>query len=112
MRRPYVMPMAMLVKPGLFACLAATMLASVSASASTDSRAQMRAVAQRAGSGNNIPAREIESRVIPSMPGAQYLGFVYDAGTNIYTLKFLRNGSVIWVDVDARTGRIIRRTGS
>ena len=60
---------------------------------------------------NSLPAREIERRVIPTMPGAQYLGFIYDEATNIYTLKFLRNGSVIWVDVDGRTGRIVRRIG-
>ena len=55
--------------------------------------------------------REIESRVIPTMRGSQYLGSDYDSGSAIYTLKFLRDGTVIWVDVDGRTGQIVGRTG-
>ncbi len=58
-----------------------------------------------AGPGETFPLREIERRVVPTVPGSQYLGFDYDPQTNIYTLKFLRNGSVIWVDVDGRTGQ-------
>jgi uncharacterized membrane protein YkoI len=45
------------------------------------------------------------------MRGAQYLGSDYDSGSAIYTLKFLRDGTVIWVDVDGRTGQIVGRTG-
>ncbi|WP_294057778.1 PepSY domain-containing protein [Sphingomonas sp.] len=61
---------------------------------------------------DNLSAREIVERVKPLMGDATYLGFLYDPATNIYTLKFLRNGSVIWVDVDARTGRVLRRSGN
>jgi hypothetical protein len=60
----------------------------------------------------SLPVREIERRVIPRVPGAQYLGFDFDPGSDIYTLKFLRNGSVIWVDVEGRTGNIVRSTGN
>ena len=28
-----------------------------------------------------------------------------------YRLKFMQDGRVIWVDVDAATGRIVRRSG-
>ncbi len=56
------------------------------------------------------PPREIEGRVIPTMPGAQYLGFEYDPAALAYRLKFIRDGHVIFVDVDARTGETIRRT--
>jgi uncharacterized membrane protein YkoI len=28
----------------------------------------------------------------------------------VYRFKFMRDGRVIWVDVDAQTGRIIRRS--
>src|SRR4029450_7846698 len=59
-----------------------------------------------------LPVREIERRLVPMMRGAQYLVFDFDPGSAIYTLKFLRDGNVIWVDVDARTGQIIRRTGN
>ena len=74
-------------------------------------RAQLAIPRQRRNQGGLLPVREIERRVIPTMGGAQYLGFLFDPQTNIYTLKFLRNGTVIWVDVDGRTGRILRRTG-
>ena len=62
--------------------------------------------------GRIMPVPEIERRVVPMMKGAQYLGFDFDPDGGIYTLKFLRNGSVIWVDVDGRTGTIVRRTGN
>nr|WP_309692232.1 hypothetical protein [Sphingomonas sp. SORGH_AS_0870] len=69
---------------------------------------QMRAAqARREG---NLSLREIEARVVPTMRDSQYIGFDYDAGAAIYTLKFLRNGTVIWVEVDGRTGRVIGRT--
>ena len=57
------------------------------------------------------PLKEIESRVVPTMRGAQYLGSEVDSGTGIYTLKFLREGTVIWLEVDGRTGQILGRTG-
>ena len=61
--------------------------------------------------GRILPLPEIERRVIPTMGGARYLGPELDAETGIYTLKFLRNGTVIWVKVDGRSGNIIGRTG-
>lgn len=61
--------------------------------------------------GRILPLREIERRVVPQMGGAQYLGVELDAQSGVYTLKFLRGGAVIWVDVDGRSGQIIRRMG-
>ncbi|MDQ2879479.1 MAG: hypothetical protein M3R41_10445 [Pseudomonadota bacterium] len=61
--------------------------------------------------GQLMPLREIEGRVIPTMRGGQYLGFDFDGESSIYTLKFLRDGNVIWVYVDGRSGQIIRRSG-
>ena len=58
------------------------------------------------------PLSEIESRVMPRMGGASYLGPEFDAGSSTYRLKFMRGGSVIWVDVDGRTGAIIGRSGN
>ncbi|MEK9209885.1 hypothetical protein [Sphingomonas sp. 2378] len=69
---------------------------------------QMRAFQARKE--GNLSLREIEQRVVPTMRDSQYIGFDYDAGAQIYTLKFLRNGTVIWVEVDGRTGKIIGRT--
>ena len=54
---------------------------------------------------------EIERRVLPIMAGAQYLGVEFDQASAVYTLKFLRDGTVIWVEVDGRSGAIIGRTG-
>jgi hypothetical protein len=61
--------------------------------------------------GRLLSLREIEGRVVPTVRGAQYLGCDFDAGSAIYTLKFLRNGVVIWVEVDGRSGQILGRTG-
>ena len=61
--------------------------------------------------GRLLPLREIERRVVPTMGGAQYLGIDFDGETGLYTLKFLRDGAVIWVDVDGRSGQIVRRMG-
>jgi hypothetical protein len=51
---------------------------------------------------------EVEAKVIPMMGKAQYLGPEYDPVAQAYRLKFIRNGQVIYVDVDARTGEVIR----
>jgi len=103
----YARPMRMLVKPVLFACLSAVAL---SGAVALPLRERHSGAARQAV--QVLAVREIERRVIPMMQGAQYLGFDFDPQTSIYTLKFLRNGSVIWVDVDGRTGRIVRRTGN
>ena len=58
--------------------------------------------------GRSMPLPKIESRVMPFMDGADYLGPEFNGET--YRLKFMRNGRVIWVDVDAATGRIKRRS--
>jgi len=51
--------------------------------------------------------RDIERRVLPSMPGMQYLGPEYDPAAMAYRLKFIRDGRVVFVDVDARSGQIL-----
>ncbi|VXC62966.1 hypothetical protein [Sphingomonas sp. 8AM] len=61
--------------------------------------------------GRLLPLPEIERRVVPTMRDAQYIGFDLEMPSGIYTLKFLKKGAVIWVDVDGRTGQILGRTG-
>jgi uncharacterized membrane protein YkoI len=39
----------------------------------------------------------------------EYLGPEYDEDSKIYRLKFVDNGRVIFVDVDARSGSIVRQ---
>ena len=96
----------------MFALLALTM--SATASPADDAlyfqRDQQR-VWEARREGRILPLPEIERRVVPMMRGAQYLGPELDPDTGIYTLKFLRNGTVIWVKVDGRSGQIIGRTG-
>ena len=55
--------------------------------------------------GRSMPLPLIERRVMPFMGGADYLGPEFDGDT--YRLKFMRDGRVIWIDVDAATGRIV-----
>lgn len=73
------------------------------ASEQQEARKEMRA-------GNVLSLREIERRVLPSMRGSEYLGPAYDDVAMAYRLKFIRNGRVSFVDVDARTGRVLRRS--
>ena len=68
-----------------------------------EARKEMRA-------GNVLSLREIERRVLPTMRGAEYLGPAYDSTAVAYRLKFIRDGKVTFVDVDARTGRVLRRS--
>ncbi|WP_271438970.1 PepSY domain-containing protein [Pontixanthobacter luteolus] len=78
-------------------------LAAQSRSDQGEARKEMRA-------GNVLSLREIERRVLPTMRGAEYLGPAYDSTAMAYRLKFIRNGKVMFVDVDARTGRVLSRT--
>lgn len=56
------------------------------------------------------PLRDIQQQWRQDMPGYDYLGSDYDPGSGSYRLKFMRGGSVSWVDVDERTGREIGRS--
>lgn len=58
--------------------------------------------------GRNLPIRDIERRIIPRMEGGEYLGFEYDSTAQVYRLKFIIEGRVVWVDVDAQNARILR----
>ena len=63
--------------------------------------------------GNVLTLREIERMVVPQIErrgSIQYLTPEFDEVARAYRLKFIDNskGQVIWVDVDGRTGRILR----
>lgn len=104
----------MLAKPVMCVCLMAfsPSLPALAQFPSISPETASNIVQDRRPRGPSISVREIERRVVPRMTGAQYLGFDYDPSADVYTLKFLRNGSVIWVDVDGRSGNIIRRSGN
>ncbi len=52
---------------------------------------------------------EIEAKVLPGMNGWQYLGPAYDPAAMAYRLKFIRDGRVTFIDVDARSGQVLSR---
>ena len=58
--------------------------------------------------GEVLSLPQIRARI--NVPGAQFIG-VEIIGGMIYRLKYMRGAEVIWIDVDARTGRIVARTG-
>jgi len=71
---------------------------------------QMRAWQARR-EGRSVSLRDIERRIVPKLPDAQYLGAQYDGADALYTLKFVRDGQVIWVEVDAASGQVVGRSG-
>src|SRR5688500_7818058 len=56
--------------------------------------------------GRGLTLPEIRARI--RVPGAQFVGAEV-LGPNIYRLKFMRGPQVIWIDVEARTGRVVGR---
>lgn len=83
-----------------------------SAAASADGRRRDQDAAYTdTRNGQVRPLREIEARIVPRMGGANYIGPEYDSASGRYRLKFMRGGSVIWVDVDGRTGAVLGRSG-
>jgi len=98
----------MLMKFFLVAGLAGLVL--VPAADARRQRDQDRAFAQRQA-GQILPLHDIEGRIVPQMRGCDYLGPEFDANSGVYRLKFMRGGTVIFVDVDGRNGRIIGRSG-
>ena len=71
---------------------------------------EQKQVRRDARAGNVLPLRQLEQKVLPGMGGAQYLGPEYDPTVMVYRLKFIRDGRVIFVDIDARSGDILRQS--
>jgi hypothetical protein len=89
--------------------LAGTVAAGLtSASALADPPRDSQRAFQDRRDGRSMPLPQLERRVMPFMGGADYLGPELNGGT--YRFKFIQNGRVIWVDVDAQSGRILRRS--
>lgn len=90
------------------AALLALSLAALPAVAHADPRPdEQGSIRKEMRAGNVQSLRDIERRVLPTMRGMQYLGPEYDPAAMAYRLKFIRDGRVVFVDVDARTGRIL-----
>jgi len=98
-----------LIRPLAAIAIVATSLTALSAHAQ-GSRDEQGAAREEQEAGNQLKLSEIENIVLPQMRGMQYLGPAYDSAARAYRLKFIKQGKVYYVDVDARTGRIINRT--
>lgn len=98
---------------GAVAVSAATIL-TVGLGAGVQAQDQLRSEQDKARkemrAGTQLSLREIERRVLPQMQNSEYLGPAYDSVARAYRLKFIKEGRVTYVDVDARTGRIINRS--
>lgn len=102
------MATALVLSGALVCTVSLTPVVAVSAHAQDhDDQGQVR---KEMRAGNVRPLRDIEGMVLPQMRGMQYLGPEYDAGAMAYRLKFIRDGRVVFVDIDARSGRVIRRS--
>lgn len=56
--------------------------------------------------GRVMPFSVIKRRMEREMGDATYLGSEFHRQSNRYRLKYVRDGRVVWVDVDGRTGDI------
>jgi len=84
----------------------AAMLAVAPASAQ---RRDQEAATEAARSGAILPLGEIKRRVDPQI-GGKFLDQDFDAGTRRYRMKYMREGSKVVVEVDARNGNVISRS--
>ena len=99
------------LRPSMLLPLALLAMAAFPAAAQdAQARGEQGEARREAEAGNIMRSGEIEARILPMMRDAEYLGFAYDSTARAYRLKFIREGRVTYVDVDARTGRIIGRS--
>jgi hypothetical protein len=97
----------MLNKTSFLAVIATTML---TLSAPADARrGEQDEARQDMAAGKVKSLREIEGSVVPRMRGMQYLGPEYDPTAQVYRLKFIDRDRVIFVDVDGKTGGVLRQ---
>ena len=108
----YAMPMTMkqksltrLLSAGFGVALAAALLAPC---ANAGGRRDEQDAARRAMlDGQVMPFSLIKRRVDSQVAGATYVGSEFNPQSNRYRLKYVKDGKVMWVDADGRTGDII-----
>lgn len=93
-----------------FAAALAAAAFAVPADAQQQRRSEQGEARKEMEAGHILKSREIEARVLPRMSDAEYLGFAYDSTAMAYRLKFIREGRVLFVDVDAKTGKLLRKS--
>ncbi|MVZ97453.1 hypothetical protein EUU23_07005 [Sphingorhabdus sp. IMCC26285] len=90
--------------------LSLAMLAAITASLPADARRGEQDDAREDMQQGKVKSlREIEGNVVPRMRGMQYLGPEYDPSAQVYRLKFINKDRVIFVDVDGKTGGVLRQ---
>ncbi len=107
----------MMIQKSILLAVSATALIAVlatPASAQRSRNGEQDAAMQATRDGAVRPLRQIESQIVPRMQrrGASYIGAEFDGGSKRYRLKFMRESSVIWVDVDGKSGAIIAQAGN
>ncbi|WP_417618862.1 hypothetical protein [Parasphingorhabdus sp.] len=78
--------------------------------AASDRRSEQNEARAQMMAGKVKSIRSIEDRILPRMGDSEYIGPEFDPGAQVYRLKFIRDGRVIFVDVDGRTGTILRQS--
>jgi hypothetical protein len=61
--------------------------------------------------GEIMPLESIQRRVVQETRG-EYVGVQFDQASRTYRFRFLKDGALVNVDVDARTGAPVRRRQS
>lgn len=104
----YAMNMTMidkLCKSALIAVVAVTGLSLPDASA-MPRRDEQDAARRAMLDGRVMPFAVIKRRLEREMGDSTYLGSEFNERQNRYRLKYVRDGRVVWVDVDGRTGDV------
>jgi hypothetical protein len=97
----------------MFSVLAASVPMLIAVATPADARRVPEQDAARAATqaGNLQPYPMLRNQASRMMGGAAPIGSEFDAGSGIVRFKFQRGTSVIWLDMDGRTGRELRRRG-
>lgn len=95
---------------GMVTAFALAAIAAPAVAAQDQLRGDQGEARREAMAGTQLSLREIERRILPQMQGSEYLGPAYDSTARAYRLKFIHDGRVTYLDVDARTGRVIGRS--
>lgn len=108
----YAMPMNMKwnsLPRSLVAAITAALALSVAIpAADAGNRRDEQDAARRAMlDGQVMPFAMIKRRVDAAVDGASYVGSEFNPSSNRYRLKYVKDGKVVWVDADGRTGDII-----
>jgi hypothetical protein len=104
---PYAMSMKMMRTILLSSLGAVSVLALLSPVADAGDRRDEQDAARRAMlDGQVMPFGQIKRRVDGQMGDATYVGSEFNPSSNRYRLKYVKDGKVVWVDADGRTGDI------